>query len=1576
MMLALPGLGLSGGVRAQTPDARPQGGQVVAGQASISQTAGRTQIDQSSRRAVVEWQRFNVGAQHQVDIRQPDAGAWSLQRVTGGDPSAIAGRITSNGGVALVNPAGITFAQGAQVDVAALIATPSDISNPNFMAGRMAFDGTPRPGARVENRGTITVREQGLAALVGPVVANSGTIRARLGRVALAGGVEAFGLDLAGDGLLALDVTRQVTAAPGGATALTTQAGRIEAEGGQVLITAAAASGLLETLVLAGGEVAAPGGRVAIEASGGGARIEGRIDAASIAATASGEVLVASGAVLEAGGAGGRVVVGGGAESRIGAPQRLAGRSTVERGARVAADGPGGTVILHSTTRTAHHGTASASGAGGAVEVSSRGALAIDGAMLGESVLIDPVTLRVVSSLTGAAEPAEVTAASINATTGALTLQADSTIIVEAAITKPLGPLTLQTTNTSATATQGIRLLRRVNVTGDLTLLSAGDILQDASGATLTAGTLFALSSAGQVRLDAGGNAVRALAGGGAATRFDLATTTTLGVDGLVRAPALRLSPSQRLTLRAPLEVSGTLTLEALRGVVQAASGAGISAGTLVLEAPLGRVALTGAGNRIAALGDAQVPAGLTLQNDVALNIAGTVTGGQVTLTVAAGDLTQDPAASRVTSPDLGLFAPAGSVRLDGALNVIQALNGRARDSFVVDAGGALLLSAPVSGATVDLRAAGEIAQDLGALVTAGLLRVNAIGGALTLDDPLNAIAALGDSGAGGAFALATAGSLALRGVLAAPSVSLTAGGAITQDATSAVTTARLDLAARGGDALLLAPGNAVSALGGGSATRDFGLATTAGLLTQGALEAGRDLTLSATTLDLGAPITAGGTLRLTAGFGDVAQQTAGRLSAAALQAEAPVGSVRLEAGNALRGIAGSAGFEFRVATGGSPALGSIAAPQVALTVSGDLLQTVGGAPISADRLEVFAGGRVDLAAGNLVPSLGSMVAPGGLGFTTGTALQLTAPIDVPSARFTVLGDLTQLSGAGLSAGSLTATSLTGSVRLAEGANQLPLLAGVTAAGDIRLVGFGAMEIAGPLRAAGLVALQANDSLSQAPSGAGITASLLEARSMGGEVALTGAGNAVLRLGRGGAQGGFAFTHGGAGPVTLEGLIAAPGLDLVLPRGLSQASGGALRTPFLRLDAAGPVTLGGPGHAITALGGRAAALTLASEAALELVEALGVAGALSLSAPRLALSAPVQAGSATLRATLGNITQDGGGVLSVAGPLVLEALGSVDLPLAGNSVARLSGGQAGGGFALRSGTAMTVQGEVRGESILLGSLGELLLDGAMLAADRAVLLAVPGGLAAGAQSRMLARDPSRLPVLIVDARQIGGLASVPFSVQADLPGLAAAQQPTQLASFGAAKASPGAPVVIDILAGGGPLFLLLDSGPVLGALDAGRLGVLGAGGSAFLLGSVGGVAGSAAAALVEVSGPAGSTGYALNNCPMGAANCGRGPDTDRPDTGRPDTDRPDVDKPIVEKPDIDRPIVEVPVLPPVLVAGSELPAELAGSFAAIAPPVMSWADLRAASRDLPGAWQENAAEAPLLPLFRREEEVE
>jgi len=43
------------------PNAHPTGGSVVAGAAAISQTGSKTQIDQSSQRAAIDWKSFDVG---------------------------------------------------------------------------------------------------------------------------------------------------------------------------------------------------------------------------------------------------------------------------------------------------------------------------------------------------------------------------------------------------------------------------------------------------------------------------------------------------------------------------------------------------------------------------------------------------------------------------------------------------------------------------------------------------------------------------------------------------------------------------------------------------------------------------------------------------------------------------------------------------------------------------------------------------------------------------------------------------------------------------------------------------------------------------------------------------------------------------------------------------------------------------------------------------------------------------------------------------------------------------------------------------------------------------------------------------------------------------------------------------------------------------------------------------------------------------------------------------------------------------------------------------------------------------
>src|SRR5579875_881605 len=53
--------GMRPAVAQPAPNARPMGGRVVAGQATISRTPTTTTIDQSTDRAAINWRTFNLG---------------------------------------------------------------------------------------------------------------------------------------------------------------------------------------------------------------------------------------------------------------------------------------------------------------------------------------------------------------------------------------------------------------------------------------------------------------------------------------------------------------------------------------------------------------------------------------------------------------------------------------------------------------------------------------------------------------------------------------------------------------------------------------------------------------------------------------------------------------------------------------------------------------------------------------------------------------------------------------------------------------------------------------------------------------------------------------------------------------------------------------------------------------------------------------------------------------------------------------------------------------------------------------------------------------------------------------------------------------------------------------------------------------------------------------------------------------------------------------------------------------------------------------------------------------------------
>ena len=228
----------------------PAGGQVVAGQAAISQAGSVMTINQASNRAAIDWQSFNVGSQARVNFIQPSASSVTLNRVLDTQASQIYGRISANGQVFLTNPNGIYFSPSSTVDVGALVATTHSIANADFMAGGNTFVRNGATGA-VINNGHLTAALGGYIALLAPEVRNNGVIVAQAGTVALAAG-EVFTLQFDG-------TQPRLIVTPSQIASLVENAQAVLAPGGQIILSAQAANRLQGGVVHNTGSLEATG---------------------------------------------------------------------------------------------------------------------------------------------------------------------------------------------------------------------------------------------------------------------------------------------------------------------------------------------------------------------------------------------------------------------------------------------------------------------------------------------------------------------------------------------------------------------------------------------------------------------------------------------------------------------------------------------------------------------------------------------------------------------------------------------------------------------------------------------------------------------------------------------------------------------------------------------------------------------------------------------------------------------------------------------------------------------------------------------------------------------------------------------------------------------------------------------------------------------------------------------------------------------------------------------------------------------------------------------------------------------
>src|SRR5579883_2439005 len=779
--------------------ANPQGGQVSGGSATISSPSANTvQINQSSDKAVIDWQSFNIAPNETTRFVQPSSSSIILNRINPANgASNILGMLKANGQVWLVNPAGIFFGASARVDVAGLLATTANISNADFMAGNFHFMQSPDWHGSVINEGRITIRGEGLAALVAPGVENRGVIVAKMGTVALAAGNE-FTVDFYGDNLINFGLGGQVTKAAVDQNGNplkngVSNSGTIIADAGRVQLTADVASKVVDNAINMSGHIiarsAAQHGSTIILSGGdtGTVRVTGKIIATGKRAGQVGgtvkvlgqNVILEKNAKINVSGyaGGGEILIGGnahGAGPEMNADYTFVG-SNVSLLANAIIKGDGGKVVVWSNNGTQFYGNIFAEGGaqggnGGWVETSGSN-LDVSGSTVNLSAangtmgtwLLDPTNIWIASSLANAqaaGDPTSDTSANTGsggnpntfAGSGAISDSFLSTGNLDTAL--GTANVIVTTTNASGTGTGNITVVNPIAwaSTNSLTLTAANNITINGTITDTAAGSLL-LNAAGSVTQSAviGGGPLKITQEGTGTVTFSQANTYT----GTTTVSAGRLSVTKNTGLG-----SGS-------GAISVTSGA-------VLDMNFGA---TGS---------------LSNTGAITLNGTGISSGGALTGSDTVGTDTLSNAITLGTTATTDSIGGTGTMILSGLIS-----GGGTADTFSKVGSGTISLTGTTSSYTSTTT------------ITLGTLNINKItnsggggGNTSSLGHPANGQATITISGGATLSDANTASNDSTN-----RPISIGSGGAILQDTSGTLT---LTGGISGGNALTLAvnPGN------------------------------------------------------------------------------------------------------------------------------------------------------------------------------------------------------------------------------------------------------------------------------------------------------------------------------------------------------------------------------------------------------------------------------------------------------------------------------------------------------------------------------------------------------------------------------------------------------------------------------------------------------------------------------------------------------------------------------------------------------------------------------------------------
>ncbi|MEA3108683.1 MAG: trimeric autotransporter adhesin, partial [Gammaproteobacteria bacterium] len=554
----------------------PTGGKVVAGGASITATTARDtavlNIDQTTQRAVIDWNTFNLGADAQVNFVQPNANSATLNRVLDSNPSQIFGKITATGQVFLTNPNGVYFGKTASVDVGSLAATTSGIDNAGFMAANVTLTRKGATGS-VVNEGELRAAVGGYIALLAPTVRNSGVIIAHMGTVAMAAG-DSVTLHIDGNHLA------DIAAQPSAIAALIENKSAVIAPGGIIILSAQALDRL----------------------QGGVVKNSGTLEATGMS-TAGGRILLQATRIEQT--AGGSIDASGGGSVQIDARQDIALAGLVSAaaapGAGAGADHGGSIALAAGHSVTLQDAVIDASGGAGGGRIDIQGGH-------GTAAQADAPTV----ALRGGSQ---LRASSLAGHGGSVTLTADRVGLFDSSAIDASG------------ATGGGNVFvgggfhgKDPSITDARQVVVALGVDIDASATAAGIGGNVAVWSDGQTsfagRIAAHGGAVS-----GAGGFVEVSSHGNLNFLGTVAADA-------------PHGAAGTLLLDPLNIIVATGGGASLTAGTLAFATNSSTDSTIDPGT-ITALSNAGTTVVLQANNDLTINSSivttGAGTGGSLT---------------------------------------------------------------------------------------------------------------------------------------------------------------------------------------------------------------------------------------------------------------------------------------------------------------------------------------------------------------------------------------------------------------------------------------------------------------------------------------------------------------------------------------------------------------------------------------------------------------------------------------------------------------------------------------------------------------------------------------------------------------------------------------------------------------------------------------------------------------------------------------------------------------------------------------------------------------------------------